>query len=164
MAGISSSSSSPLTLSISLYVTSSIWNWNNKKVKLLDETWKDHSRTIQVDKRANYVAALMVDDEACAVRQDWQTTTYPTCNSLHETDNTAHLSDSNRQNQRCLLGSRFYRDVWLLERNTDSNNMPVVESTVLKTIRMEHDMDGMTLIGIGVMHWCPNASRVVLAF
>jgi len=74
---------------------------------------------------------------------EWQKYSYPTCNSLHEMDSIAQLTDTHRVAPTFLLGSGSMRDVWLLETSPtlDNRNNPHVESTVLKTLRINHDFD-----------------------
>ena len=126
--------SSPPPLSTSSNASVPLWNWSNKKVELLGDGWEDWSDTV------NYMNKQQTEDEEeCVLIHDWQKTAFPTCNPLHEQDSKAQLTDPNRLNKKFLLGSGCFRDVWLLERLTNVNTP--VETTVLKTIRMKHDMN-----------------------
>lgn len=60
---------------------------------------------------------------------DWQTTSFPTCNTLHE---------GTMENPRLVLGRHgFFRDVWL----TQDEDVATSNKLALKTLRMKRDVD-----------------------
>lgn len=80
----------------------------------------------------------IVEDDDCKLRSEWQRTSFPTCNSVHEFDGTkpwSHLSNHRgRQKYYRIIGNGFWRDVWLV--NYDHGI--VDEKGILKTMRYQH--------------------------
>jgi serine/threonine protein kinase len=65
----------------------------------------------------------------CKAQHDWQKTSFPTCNLLHE-----HDLGLIRSNQVKVLGNGYWRDVWKVRDGAQ-------EEQALKTIRYEHDFE-----------------------
>jgi len=91
-----------------------------------------------------------VETEDCKLRHDWQKTSFPTCNMLHEVDLTSpwmspHYGRRRRPNERYrVVGHGFWRDVWIIDNNSGKNNTQLLPSGdtkpgVLKTMRYKHD-------------------------
>ena len=82
----------------------------------------------------------IVEDTECKLRSEWQRTSYPTCNSIHEFDGTKPWSNRNanergRQKFYRIIGNGFWRDVWLV--NYDHGIIPD-EKGIFKTMRYQH--------------------------
>jgi len=75
------------------------------------------------------------EDEKCALRYEWQKRSYPTCNSIHETDFTEFYNDNGKvvdENSR-IVASGFFRDVWKMSDNRDG-----ISWIAAKTLRSIH--------------------------
>ncbi|CAB9515322.1 activated protein kinase kinase kinase 7 [Seminavis robusta] len=78
-------------------------------------------------------------EEGCVPQYDWQTLSFPNCNSLHETDILTRMRTLNqaKKPESKLLASGGYRDVWLVENNDlppDVSREPIA----MKTLLYEH--------------------------
>uniref|UniRef100_A0A7S2E337 Protein kinase domain-containing protein n=1 Tax=Helicotheca tamesis TaxID=374047 RepID=A0A7S2E337_9STRA len=69
------------------------------------------------------------DTKKCEAMYDWQTTSYPSCNYLHEFD----LTEVRRGDVK-IVGSGYWRDVWKV-RDYDGS------TKALKTMVYEHDYE-----------------------
>ena len=76
----------------------------------------------------NSLAADKFIDEDCVQMKDWQLTSFPSCNSVHEYS----LAGLDEGNQASLINHGHWRDVWKIN-DVEYNNY------VLKTMRYEHD-------------------------
>ena len=84
----------------------------------------------------------IVEDEDCILQSEWQRTSFPTCNSVHEFDGTKpwsrmlHHKHHRRRRQKYyrIIGNGFWRDVWLVNYDHDTSN----EKGILKTMRYHH--------------------------
>jgi len=67
----------------------------------------------------------------CIAQHAWQLMSYPTCNTIHETDlfDTSQYISSNIK----LINNGYWRDVWSIQ----SKQLPLV----LKTLRYHHDFE-----------------------
>lgn len=72
-----------------------------------------------------YGKADEFETDECKAQYEWQTLSYPTCNSLHEID----LLNTRDDPSTYMLGNGYWRDVWL------------IRDVVLKTIRYQHDFE-----------------------
>ena len=120
---------------------------------LLDDEKGNNATTYSRDAAAldgmSY-ATTETDDDECQVQYDWQRTTYPTCNNLHELDMTRLLSSSSSfettmsqgratttqspspqvplttgdsSSRLKYMANGYWRDVWTVqELNVDNNN------------------------------------------
>ena len=77
----------------------------------------------------------------CVPMHDWQTESFPNCNSVHEADlGTFFLKQNGRYRELVsLLAHGYFRDVY---KTKDSNNF---NNIALKTNRFERAFDSMTL-------------------
>lgn len=76
-----------------------------------------------------------IEEGDCVVQHEWQKTTFPSCNALHEFDLTYLPSrEDDRAASVKILGNGYWRDVW---RVREYDGTPLV----LKTIRYEHDFE-----------------------
>lgn len=96
----------------------------------------------------------VVEDENCTLRSEWQRTSFPTCNAIHEWDGTQPWLSIRNHPQRHkklyrIIGNGFWRDVWLLHYE---HGIPD-EKGILKTMRYHHpytlrNMDRMRRDGV----------------
>jgi hypothetical protein len=96
----------------------------------------------------------IVEDEKCTLRSEWQRTSFPTCNLIHEWDGTQPWLSIRNHPQRYkklyrIIGNGFWRDVWLLHYE---HGIPD-EKGILKTMRYHHpytlrNMDRMRRDGV----------------
>lgn len=86
-------------------------------------------------KRAHYVEGLdEVETDDCKLRYEWQKSSRPTCNSVHEFDMTtpwSPASEGGHSKKYRIIGYGYWRDVWIV--NDD------MEKVVFKSMRYEHD-------------------------
>jgi len=84
-------------------------------------------------------------DEGCIPKAQWQTASFPNCNSVHEIsllgaaerrNGTSGYDDAVQEQQLSVLGEGWFRTTWMLESPQGNN---VTETTVLKTLRLERD-------------------------
>jgi len=73
-------------------------------------------------------------DKDCTLRYDWQRTTHPTCNILHEFDLTTPWSTHGGRNQKRyrIVGNGYWRDVWIVNEQLGGKG-------VFKSMRWDHD-------------------------
>ena len=74
----------------------------------------------------------------CALMHDWQKTTFPTCNIVHETALTelSVRADTRRQYYSVrMLGGGYWRDVWMVR------DSPWKLQYALKTMRYKHNVN-----------------------
>jgi serine/threonine protein kinase len=76
--------------------------------------------------------------EKCVPMSDWQTASFPTCNTFHEidlplssADNAHGKTTTQSQEQLTVLGEGWFRTAWRLEQSG--------VTTVLKTLRIERE-------------------------
>jgi hypothetical protein len=76
------------------------------------------------------------EHDSCVAPFTWMTTSFPTCNTLHEFDLS---SDPFRLNeiQVSLEGSGYWRDIWKIQSPSNFEPLPLV----LKTLRYIHDFE-----------------------
>lgn len=117
---------------------------NNVKVSRLDMDMELYpsKRQIYISKTAQARQTFIQDNsddfkygrrdewesEDCKAQYEWQTQSFPTCNTLHET-NLLHSIRAD-PTQR-IVGNGYWRDVWLLVRGD-------AEPLVFKTLRYRH--------------------------
>lgn len=107
----------------------------------MDEPHMLHTK-IQVSKRAqkaqndlvnskDYLNRMrdQLEEGDCKAQHDWQLTSYPSCNTVHEHD----LGLVTEKKVR-ILSHGYWRDVWRIEDGAQQHQ-------VLKTIRYEHDFE-----------------------
>jgi hypothetical protein len=105
---------------------------------------------------ANAVIPNKKDVEAIqpgCILADWQTTSFPNCNDIHELDlnglrevlrpEQSRSYDNEPERPRYMyINSGLWRDVWHLTRQSVPGSF---EDTVLKTMKLEHDVDSRNL-------------------
>ena len=118
------------------------WNNNNnnnnsrsKKIAILlslsDNNDNSNNSLMISSREARHRMAdtLIEEGNNCIQSKDWQLTSFPACNSIHEYDISATTSPSHTTDDTAaqLINHGYWRDVWK------------VHDAVLKTIRYEHD-------------------------
>jgi hypothetical protein len=78
-----------------------------------------------------------VETDDCKLQYNWQKTSFPTCNSLHEFDGTKPLSRKLNQRRKLfrIIGNGFWRDVWIVNYEHGLGS----QKGILKTMRYRHD-------------------------
>jgi len=80
----------------------------------------------------------------CTAQHDWQSSTFPSCNTVHEQNlypfhsflqNGRENDDRSKSSHLQLVASGFWRDVWMIHEFDN------VGTIAMKTIRMEQDFD-----------------------
>jgi hypothetical protein len=76
-----------------------------------------------------------VENEECKLRYEWQKTSFPTCNSVHEFDATNPWSTYGNRYHKLyrIVGNGYWRDVWIVKYDHGD------DKAVFKTMRYEHD-------------------------
>jgi len=82
---------------------------------------------IQLSEREHHYASSFVHGD-CVQMRDWQLTSFPSCNSIHEYS----LAETNKTKQARLINHGQWRDVWKI---SDTKN----KNYALKTMRYVHD-------------------------
>lgn len=71
----------------------------------------------------------------CQPMHEWQTRSFPACNSVHELDSTDLSYERNKYHRQVrLLAHGYWRDVWVIRDHDQTRR-------VMKTIRYQHDHD-----------------------
>jgi hypothetical protein len=73
-----------------------------------------------------------LETDECRAQYSWQSTSFPTCNAIHETDLTDVPAPNRKKEKVRLITYGYYRDVWLI-REFDGTKR------VLKTLRYQHE-------------------------
>jgi len=94
----------------------------SQQYHLLDsQDERDHEVMQHMERKTPFV------DGDCKLMEEWQTKSFPTCNSVHEVDMAGDNDDTS------VLGIKgFFRMAWKL------NHPPRGESVVMKTLKMVH--------------------------
>lgn len=94
----------------------------------------------------------------CIAQYDWMKQSFPTCNTLHEADLTnTPREDKKYDEQVRLLGSGYWRDVWRVKADRQS------ETNIVKTLRYKHaweernyDRHRRDALAMERLTWSPN--------
>lgn len=93
-------------------------------------------RQLDIETNSKDYKGMFIEDppKRCEPQYEWQTTSFPTCNNVHETDILTRVRtlSIDQKPESKILASGFYRDVWLVE------NSRVGDITVMKTLRHNH--------------------------
>lgn len=81
------------------------------------------------DKHYNHGMRDVFETEQCSAQYEWQLTSFPTCNQIHESNMFDLYDESVR-----LVNNGYWRDVWTF-REVDQS------MKVIKTMRYEHDFE-----------------------
>ena len=75
----------------------------------------------------------------CVPQYDWQSTSFPSCNTIHEIDpaSRTHMLNPAQEPEFFLLARGGYRDVWYVE-NSDLPGDISGETVAMKTLLYEH--------------------------
>lgn len=69
--------------------------------------------------------------EECTNQYTWQSTSFPSCNSIHEIDIRSSIAHSSY-----LLTHGYWRDIWVMVDDSNHNNTTM---WALKTLRFKHE-------------------------
>jgi hypothetical protein len=105
-------------------------------------------RQQKIQNTKDYVEDVdVVETDDCTLRYEWQKSSRPTCNILHEFDmgspSTHHHANNKNDNGKVgnkyrIIGNGYWRDVWVAHSN-NNNNGALDEKVVFKSMRYEHD-------------------------
>lgn len=79
-----------------------------------------------------------IETNHCKAQYDWQLSSFPTCNLVHEVADLTNLLYSHKRKsgkQIRLIGNGYYRDVWTVRQQESWNKTNIV----IKTLRYAHD-------------------------
>ena len=102
--------------------------------------WDDRSEEMENSLRNSIkydrVKVEDIEDYTCKLPHKWQSTSYPSCNKVHEHDLTAFFNEGEKriEERQYLLDHGFFRDIWLFKDDIDRN------LSVLKTLRYSHEV------------------------
>jgi serine/threonine protein kinase len=100
----------------------------------MDWTVEQTKAQVHLGDSLDYRNALRDEFEVgdCLAQYEWQTVSFPTCNTLHEFDLTDLCTSSHDDMRVKIVGNGYWRDVWVIKDNSDT-------SYALKTLRFQHD-------------------------
>ncbi len=108
--------------------------YRRSRIKLDDDFMKEQLH-LQNERYYDFYFKEPFETESCVRQEDWQVGSFPTCNSIHETDISMMNHNYKKIKRVQHINNGFWRDIWLLDHSNNDD-----ESFVLKTMRYEHDM------------------------
>lgn len=107
-------------------------NWRPSKRKVQPMGDPVAQRQVRID---DTITLDQVETEDCKLRYEWQKSSFPTCNLVHEVDTTSPWISHglHRQKQYRVVGHGYWRDVWILNLEFWK------ERGIFKTMRYKHE-------------------------
>ena len=102
--------------------------------------WTDENekmeRSLRNSIKYNKAKVEDIDEKHCKIPNNWQKTSSPTCNSIHENDMSSFFNVKGKyvEERLLLLDHGFFRDIWVFKDDNEK------EAMVLKTLRYAHDL------------------------